>query len=302
MRATRLPTRGLDGWRSVGGGAYTLAEEAEAIRGAPGWDPWRQPPQTQLFLLCAWNAFALQSIADHALPAEEVADEAIVAFAQACLVEVPTWIAAARAVRADPEYRPPTPLPSAMPVWPRVAAATRDHARVLAAAADAVAPPAEYEASRLQEGAPAATAAELRLQVEQLHTALEFAGALRAKAATRGELGEVCGQLFRAVQGAYALGQLTAMPSLLERLRPDDRDGSPLLTAIASGWAVEDEHGTPVGRVQVIEGEPALGVVSGIRISTGPFSPDRRATAAQIASCRLGVVRLRVAADALPDA
>jgi hypothetical protein len=89
------------------------------------------------------------------------------------------------------------------------------------------------------------------------------------------------------------------MPSLLERLRTDDRGGAPLLTAIARGWAVEDVHGAPVGRVDEIEGEPALGVVSGIRIATGAFSQDRRATAAQIASARLGVVRLRVAAEAL---
>lgn len=269
------------------------------MRSAADWDPWAQPPQAQVFLVCAWNAFALQSIADHVLPTDDVADEAVVAFAQACLVEVPTWIAAARAVTADAQYRPGVALPSALPVWPRVAATTHDQARVLAAAADAVAPPAEYEASRLQPSAPPELGAELRLRVEQLRTALDFARALHAKASSRGELAELCEQLARALHGAYTLGQLAAMPSLLERLRTDDRGGAPLLTAIARGWAVEDVHGAPVGRVDEIEGEPALGVVSGIRIATGAFSQDRRATAAQIASARLGVVRLRVAAEAL---
>lgn len=303
-RGTKVPTRGLDGWRHLGGGAYTLAEEADALRDASDWDPWTQTPQTQVFLVCAWNAFALQSVADHALPADEVADEAIVAFTQACLVEVPAWIAAARSVTADPHSRPAAALPAPLPVWPRVTVTTGDHVRVLGAAYDALSAPAEYEASRLQRTTPPGRqelAAELRLQLEQMHTAADFGAALRAKASTRGELGEVRDKLWSALHAAYAIGQLAAMPSLLERLRSDDRDGSPLLTAIVAGWAVEDAHGTPVGRVAQIEGEPALGVVSGIRISTSAFSSDRRATAAQIASCRLGLVRLRVAADALPD-
>jgi hypothetical protein len=304
-QSTKLPTRGLAGRRAVGAGAYTLAEEAESLRGAADWDPWLQPPQTQLFLLCAWNAFALQSIADHALPVDEVADEAIVAFAQACLVEVPTWIGAARALTADAHYRPTTALPAPLPVWPRLTAVTDDHTRVLRAATEALSPAAEYDATRLEQTAPADCGdlvRELRLQIEQLRTAQDFAAGLQAKAATAGELGEVRDELCRALQGAYRLGQLAAMPSLLEMLRPDDGDGAPLLTAIARGWAVEDASGAPVGRVEKIEGEPALGVVTGIRINTGAFSPDRRAAAAQIASARLGVVRLRVACDALQQA
>lgn len=304
LRGTRSPTRGLDGLRSVGGGAYTLAEEAETLRGAADWDPWGQAPQAQLFLLSAWNAFALQRIADEALPPDTVADEAVVAFAQACLVEVPTWIAAARAVGADPAFRPGAALPAPLPVRPRVAATTHDHARALAAAADAVSPPAEYEAARLLHTVPPGRqglVVELRLRVEQLHTTAEFGAALRAQASTSGELSEACEQLWRAAQAAYTLGQLAAMPSLLQRLRPDDGDGAPVLTAIARGWAVEDVDGATVGRVDAVEGEPALGVVSGIRITTGAFSPDRRAAAEQIQSCKLGVVRLRVAADALPQ-
>jgi hypothetical protein len=299
--------------RDAGSPAYQLLEEAEQVRLAPGWDPWRAPRATQLFLLCAWNAFALQATADHALDAGGARGAgtvplAVVAFARSCLAPVPLWIRAARFAQANPSYRVNASLPSAFPAWPLFEPARIAHVRALRAAFDAVAPRAEYDLGRLVETVTAAgerELAELNLIRTELHTAFAFAEGLEARAQGHEQLREVCQTITRALASGFTLGQLVAMPTLVERLRlegyrVDSSDSvSVPLTTIAIGSPVVDRNDVIVGRVVRLEGETKLGDVTGVIVSTGAFAANRRVRVDQLRAVEPGIVRLSVAKDEL---
>ena len=186
---------GLDGLRQVGTSAYPLADEAEQLRAATGWDPWQQERATQLFLVCAWNAFALQTTADHLfeLDAERVS-ETTLAFAQSCLAQVESWVQAARFAQANAAYRVSTALPAALPSWPKFEETRLEHIRELRAAYEAVAPRAEYELKRLERTAAPQQAdelAEMNVIAAQMHTSLESAEGLNSHARSHQQLQEV---------------------------------------------------------------------------------------------------------------
>ena len=303
-------TSGLDGLRAVGASAYSLAEEAEALRLEPGWDPWRQEPGAQLFVLCAWNAFALQTMADHLLasdarpdaPTAELVPEALLVFAQECYAQVMTWVQSARFAQANEAYRLTTLLPAALPAWPRFEQTRSVHVRALQKAYEAVAPRAEYELGRLVQSAArehARELAEMKLLGVQMHTSIEFAGGLQSHAQSHEQLREVRDDLVRALGCAYTLGQVIAMPSLVERLQLAGFRANPSnpvpLTAIAIGWPVVDRDGIRIGTVTRLQGEPALGSVTGLVVSLGAESADRRVRTDQIHAVERGIVRLAAA-------
>lgn len=295
-----LPVQGLRGLRSVGATAYSLAGEAEELRSGDDWDAWAAPVPTQVFLVASWNAYALQATADRVLEHEQRLEPPLLGFAQACLRGVPTWIESARCAKVDPDYRPPVALPAELPGWPWIARPAVEHARLLGDVYETLAPAAEYEVARLRR---THELSELALDVEEMHTARDFADGLEASAATPEQFREVCGERFRALRTAHMLGQVAAMPSLLERIdlaeyrrKPSPK---PPLSAIGRGWSVEDAAGVRVGLVDRVEGEPGLGVVRAIVVDTGTFAAARRATVDQIGSIGVGLVRLNVAGDAL---
>ena len=300
---------GLDGLRAVGSAAYGLQSDAEALRGKPAWDPWAQSTQTQVFLLSAWNAFALQTLADHVLAAEQRVEAGVLAFAQACVGAVPRWIEAARSAQVDPSFRPSAGLPADLPAWPRIVHPRDASVRALRTAYDALAPLPEYEVARLATAPPEVrrpAVVAMQVDVGEMHTAVEFADRLTAHARSGQQYAEVCAQLRLALDRAFTLGQVVAMPSLLERITLEEYrrapSTSPPLAAVGRGWRVEDATGAPVGTVDRVEGEPALGIVEALLLDTGAFTADRRATIDQIASLGIGVVRLNVAAAQLGQA
>ena len=296
-------TSGLDGLREAGGAAYSLADEAEGLRQAPGWDPWRQERTTQLFLVCAWNAFALQAVADHVLDldadAAELAPATTLAFARRCYPDVTSWIERARFAQANPAYRVDVPLPTQLHAWPVFEQPRADHIRALRRAYDAIAPRAEYDGQRLAETAAPADArqlGEVRLLETQMQAAAELAARLGARAQGREQLAEVRDALLEALHCAYALGQVAAMPSLVERLHLAGRRADPSSpvapAAVEVGWPVVDPSGTRIGTVARLEGEPTLGNVTGLVISLGAFSADRRVRLDQLGTVMPGLVRL----------
>jgi hypothetical protein len=250
---------------------------------------------------------ALQTTADHLLAADAHADpltegllpKETLAFAQSCYTQVMTWVRSARFAQANAAYRLTTPLPAALPAWPRFEQTRMVHIRALQDAYDAISPRAEYELGLLlQTAAPehARELAEMNLLVTQMHTSVEFAGGLRSRAQSHQQLREVCDDLVRALGYAYTLGQVVAMPSLIERLQLAGYRANPSndvpLTAIAIGWPVMDPDGMRIGTVARLEGEPALGNVTGLVISLGMQSADRRVRIDQVQVVERGIVRL----------
>jgi sporulation protein YlmC with PRC-barrel domain len=64
------------------------------------------------------------------------------------------------------------------------------------------------------------------------------------------------------------------------------------MTAIEVGWPVMDHSGAFVGTVSELEGEPALGRVTGLVVSLGTQHADRRVRIDQLQAVERGVVRL----------
>jgi hypothetical protein len=194
------------------------------------------------------------------------------------------WVDAARSARANPAYRPQLSLPAALPAWPRWEDVRPVHLRCLQDAYDAIAPRAEYGARDVDD-------AEAELLAVEMRGAAETAAALGAHAQSPQQRREVCDALVRALSSAFTLGQLTAMPSLADVLRLRGHRGRPL-SAIQVGWPVLDPSGTCVGTVTRVEGEPALGRVTGLFVAAGALSPDRRVDAREIHAVGAGFVRL----------
>jgi hypothetical protein len=299
-----LSERPLEGLRQAAASAYGLAEEAERLREDAGPDPWQRARGVRLFSLCAWNAFALQSIGDHLLDSDAEAEPTF-AFAQECYERAMTWVRHAECARADADYRVSTPLPAALPPWEQ--SETEDvHLKGLFAAYEALAPRAEYDLGPLQRLVTrehAGEVAEMNRVAAQMRASVDFARRLGAHASSGEQRREVRDHLLQALGCAYVLGQLVVMPSLTRRLEVarDPSDRAPL-SSIRIGAAVVDAHGSPIGTVARVEGEPELGVVSGLVISVGVFCADRRVRIDDIDSVRPGVVRLRKAAAELEPA
>lgn len=93
-----------------------------AIEGA---GPWTMPPAVRAELVCAWNAFALQTLGDAIVDADYEAHPATRGFvsplsarqAQGFYAQVEPWLTRARQARADPGFVLDVPVPTRLPEW-----------------------------------------------------------------------------------------------------------------------------------------------------------------------------------------
>lgn len=122
--------------------AIAAADELRAELAAAGIDAWIASPSETSQLLCAWNAFALQSLADafidtdagtgaaRGFVARVTADQV-----QVLLREVPLWAGRARRAAADPGYdvAVEVSLPAPFPPWVRVEPCPRSHLAAMVA-------------------------------------------------------------------------------------------------------------------------------------------------------------------------
>ncbi|POM27623.1 hypothetical protein BTM25_20390 [Actinomadura rubteroloni] len=234
-----VPSGTLESFRRAGGVAYGEMHNAELLRrelAAAGADPWAAAPGTGSQLLCAWNAFVLQSIGEHLLDADYAADRwtaghvPAVTHAQvtACFDRVEAWTSRARqaAGNADLDVNEIVPLPDHLPAWAEADPCPLPHLRGMLAATRAIRGHADValgvflhtvgtgherdaDVRRLRQlAADAATAADyaeglLEADPEpDLHEAIEL-------------------RLQNALEGYYHLGQLVAMPVLIAGYRND---------------------------------------------------------------------------------
>jgi hypothetical protein len=287
-----LSGAGLEGLRACGADAYDLQERADAVRGDPhrGFDL-----ETELFLVCSWNAFALQAIADHVLDADARLDPgtagllppAALAFAQRCYAAVPSWIEWARNAELRSGLRPSSPLPAPLPAWPKIGRTRPVHVGVLEAAYDATAPRAAADARSASAGAG------LDALVSRMHASRQAAERLRPEANTHERLREVRDALLESLGIAYVVAQIAAMPSLIDRV-PGFAASVPL-ASISYRWLVVDSTGASVGTVSKVNGELSLGVLTSIVIASPQLGTrSRTARCDQIGSAAPGLVRLRV--------
>lgn len=224
----------IEAYRRAGAIAYQDLIDAEQLRAdlsASGGSLWTARPHQASQLLCSWNAFALQSLGDQLVEADYQADPRTVGYlppvtaeqAAAFLGEVEHWSARARRAASDETYDITTEvaLPAALPEWVKVEPCPPAHLAAMLAAARAMRGRAEAALADLAKVTPpegkADAASRLRGLAAEADSVLAFGESLWSPGAT-GEVHErVENSLRRGIGSYFRLGQLLAIPALLDR-------------------------------------------------------------------------------------
>jgi hypothetical protein len=292
-----VSTADLVARRRAGTAAYALAEEASATDGTDRG--------TQLFKVCAWNAFALQSIADTILDLDAKDDpstagyvpRSTLRFVTACIEEVPRWIRNARVVQGDPSIRLGTTLPALLPRWRFDESTRMSELRGLRAAYECLQPRVESEVE-------SSGIAEARRLFAEMTSTADYAAMMLRPDSGAVDRGEVRWRLLQALGGAYALGQVLAMPTLAElaRVSRERDEGLPLSAnsswlQIGDRWPVLDAKGDRIGAVERVRGDRSTGLFEGIDVDVGSDRATLTVPAAVVARIGSGEVRLSIRQD-----
>jgi hypothetical protein len=315
LRSLRAAFRGevsaveLDARRRAGAAAYSLIEETGSAAG--------DDRGSRLFRLCAWNAFALQTIADTLIDVDSRDDpgtagyvpRSTLQYANACLDEVASWIRCARVVQSDPAARLPGRFPSSLPAWHHDEPTTRIELHALRTAYEALEPRVESELEAFGRSAGAGRGrelAQLRRVLAEMASAAEYAAALLRPDSGPVDRGEARSLLLDALQHAFLLGQLLAVPTLVEvtRVRQDRADELPLSAdaswlQIGPGWPVLDCDGVSIGRVGRVHGDRATGEFGGLEVDVGIGSSDLDVQPGAVARIGAGEITLSIRRDDL---
>lgn len=251
---------------SAGGTAYEDYLAADRLReeltGA-GIDPWTASPAESSQLLCAWNAYALQSVAQAFVEAagltvgtggflpKVTAEQAL-----RILREVPSWSARARRAAADPGFdiAREVALPAPLPPWVVVEPCPRSHLQAMRSAGVSMLERIEASLADLDRlpsarGNPDKT--RLHGHAEDVRARLSYAEDMLAAGSGMVVHEGAEAALRDAVATSFYLGQLVSRPRLA-RVGPPPRpfvDASPPsgpLTGYgppARPYGHEDDHG-----------------------------------------------------------
>jgi hypothetical protein len=280
--------------RAAGRAAYALFEEAQADAGADR--------ASRLFKACAWNAFALQTIVDTLLDVDTSVDprtagyvpRSTEAFVEDCLELVPIWLGQARVVRLDPGGTLRAGLPAKLPPWRHDEPTRPSELLGLRAAYEELQPWVESELRSTE--APSHQASRLLIEMT---TSFDYACSLAAQASSAADRGEARWRLLSALENAFVLGQLLAVPSLADVVDLASRHGDgrpPGLHAtwleIEPGWRCVDCDGALVGVVDRVRGDRNTGEFAGVVVRGGLGAPDLEIGVAAIALIENGLVSL----------
>jgi hypothetical protein len=245
----------VEAYRRAGASAYQDALAADQVRAemaAAGTSLWAAGAGQASQLLCTWNAFVLQTLGDELVEADYRADPRTVGFlprvtaeqAAAFLGEVESWSARSRRAAADPGYdvSAEIALPAQLPGWIEVEPCPRAHLAAMLATGRAVRGRAEAAlADFTRAGTPAGqekAASRLAGMAADAASVLSYGESLWAPAVPQGVHEQVENSLKRGIAAYYLLGQLLAMPGLLDRP--------------AAG------HTSPAGKLLPLPGQPGF--------------------------------------------
>lgn len=227
-----VPTEVLSAYRNAGARAYALLVEAEERRTALSSDAWSRDPATQAFFLCSWNAFVLQSLADEFVDTDYKADPGTVGFvppvtaeqATAFYAEVEQWLVRAERAKLDPAFELDCYVPAELPEWVEVEPCPEPHLHAMLAASRKLAEHAELAVADAAAHAPEGRAGELaklRAELVAVTTAGEYAQQLHVQFHRQKVDPTLHERIERsikdALERAYLVGQLAAMPELISR-------------------------------------------------------------------------------------
>lgn len=210
--------------------AYEDADAADRLRQdlvVAGVGPWGASPSETSQLLCAWNAYALQSLADAFVAAEEESRAGagrgfvdLVTFQQVDLLarEIPAWSGRARRAAADPGYDvgAEVALPAPLNAWVAVEPCPPTHLAAMQAGAGTMLQRAQGALADFQRGAD-----DHRAELAQLSGLLADVEARVTYAAQA--LGRLSAAVHESLEAqlrdtagrCFLLGQYMARPRLL---------------------------------------------------------------------------------------
>lgn len=227
-----VPATDVRPYVRAGAVAYEDFLEAESLRHelvAAGLDPTTASPAETSQLLCAWNAYALQTLAEAFLDAEDrlaggqamTVAQVTAAQVQMLVRDVPVWSGRARRAAADPGYdvAAEVPLPAPMAPWVVVEPCPRSHLEAMRVATVAMVERIEAALADLGRAPGAGGARHVSTLSGMLADVRGRVGAVTGMLAgpATGPVHESAEAAMRsAVAQCFALGQITARPRLLQ--------------------------------------------------------------------------------------
>ena len=220
----------LEAYRRASLVVYESLDRVEARRQdarSKGHNAWAIPRAAQTEMLCAWNAFALQTLGDSILQADYTLDPLTVGFVPPVTAEqilkfyapIEGWLSRAGQARLNPDYRLDVAVPSPLPPWSQADPLPDSHARGLADAMRVLRDHAEASLIFLNAEPPATR--DQQRQLNAIRSA-QAAATFKARyaddmigASNSREVNTRVGEHIKeALEGFYTLGQWLAMPTL----------------------------------------------------------------------------------------
>jgi hypothetical protein len=225
-----VPATTLEAYRRASLAVFQAMDLAEARRrecAAAGQDPWTVPPATRAELLCAGNAYVLQTLGNELLEADYEASPATVGYVPpatarqvlAFYEQVEEWLDRARRAHASPDYRLDVEAPADLPAWSVAHRTTREHLAGVLRAMRAVGEHTAAAMAFLPDQAPMEGAREAQLnRIRQLYASAEskarYAMDLHGAGPTRDVHERLEPYARDAIELFYTVGQLVADPWL----------------------------------------------------------------------------------------
>jgi len=225
----------LEAYRRAGNAVYDLLKQVEDQRLAlkvQGVHPWKVEAATQVEFLCAWNAFALQTLGDEFLDADSRASPATVGYVPPVTArqvhtfysQVEEWLSRARQAQSNPAYQLDVDVPADLPPWAEVEPCPGPHLDAMLAATRALRTHAEGAMAVFEvAGTPQErqnTVQQLRQLLADASTKAEYAQGLWGRDVPQELHEQIERHVKVALEEYYHLGQYLAVPRLLDRPQP----------------------------------------------------------------------------------
>jgi hypothetical protein len=231
-----VPATTLEAYRRASLQVFELMDQAEARRSgcaAEGLDAWTVPAATRAGLLCAWNAFVLQTLGNDILDADYAAEPATVGFVPPVTADqvltfysqVEGWVNRAQQAHANPDYTLDVAVPAELPPWSQVEPCPTTHMRGIVRAMGTVADHVSAAMSFLPQAPPDDAQQKAQLnRIRQRFAAAQakarYAMDLHGAVPSRELHERVDPHARAAIELFYELGQLIADPTLAMGLGP----------------------------------------------------------------------------------
>lgn len=217
-----LATETLEAYRRAGAVVYDLLGDLETTHP----NPWTTSLSDQTYRVCVWNAFALQTLGDQMLDADERLEPSSAGFVPPQTYALVLkfyqgsagWFAAAQQAQHNHRYRPQVELPASLPAWEGATRYPRIFLEALLEATQALRLHVEARWRDFEQQRPPTDKAHLleRLRQKRTRAQTKLDYTLRLLSPSGSSVHPSTVQHLRlAVSGYYRLGQLLAMPGLL---------------------------------------------------------------------------------------